>query len=54
MDEDLWIERGRALQVDIPHNIMPHSPPNHMLSSQVEDIVQEDLGLETSELGVWN
>ena len=25
MEEDLWIERGRSLQVTILHNIMPHS-----------------------------
>ena len=28
MDEDSWIEHGRALQVDIPQNITPHSLSN--------------------------
>ena len=32
MDEDLWIEHGRSLQVDIPQTIVPHSPLN---SSQI-------------------
>ena len=39
MEEDLWVERGRALQVTILHNIMPHSLSNIIQSSQLQDIV---------------
>ena len=52
MDEDLCIEHGRALQVNIPQIIMPHFPSNFSQSSQVQDIVQEDLGLRARKLGV--
>ena len=45
MEEDSWIVQGRALQVTIPQNIIPHSPSNITQSDQVQDIVQEDLGL---------
>ena len=52
MEEDLWIEWGRSLQVDIPQNIIPYSPSKLTQSAQVQDIVQEDLGLGVGQVGM--
>ena len=41
MDEDLWIEHGRALRVNIHDTITPHLPLHITQSDQVQDILQE-------------
>ena len=54
MDEYLWIEQGRALQVDLPQNITPHSSLSIIQSARVEDIVEEYLGILANQVGLWN
>ena len=54
MEEYLWIEQSRALQVTIHQIVIPHSPSHLTQSAQVQDIVQEDLGLHVGVDGTMN
>ena len=54
MEQDLWIEQGRSLQVTVPETIILHSLSNMTKSAQVQDIVQEVLGLHVGQVGVWS
>ena len=54
MDEDPWIKHGISLQVKIPNTITPHSLLHLTLISQVQDIVEEDLGLHAIQSDIWS
>ena len=54
MDEDLWIDHGRAIQVTIPKTIVPHSPLHLTQRAQVKYIVDEDLGIHVGQTGIWS
>ena len=52
MEEDLWIEKRKSFQVEIPQEIRPLSPMNP--STKIQAIVEEDLRLRAGEFGIWN
>ena len=54
MEEDFWIEQGRDIQVTILENIILHSPLHLTQSAKVQDTVQEDLGLNVGQVGIWS
>ena len=52
MEEDLWIEQRKSLQIEVPHEIRPLYPMN--LSTRIQAIVEEDLRLRAGEFGIWS
>ena len=53
MDEDSWIEYRKALQLNIPETITSHFPLHITQISRVQDIVEEYLGLQDGQPGIW-
>ena len=52
MEEDLWIEQREALQLEIPHEVIPLSSTNP--STRIQAIVEEDLRIRASEFSIWS
>ena len=50
MEEELWIEQREALQIEVPHKIIPLSPTN--LSTRIQSISEEYLRLRAGEFGI--
>ena len=51
MEEDLWIEKQEALQLEAPQEVRPLSLTDP--STRIQTIVEEDLRLGSSEFGIW-
>ena len=52
MEEDLWIEQHKSLQIEVPQEVRPLSPMN--LSTRMQAIVEEYLRLRVGEFGIWS
>ena len=52
MEEDLWIEKQEALQIEVPQEVRPLSPINS--STKIQTIVEEDLRLRVGDFGIWS
>ena len=52
MEEELWIEQPKSLQLRAPHEGTTLSPVNPR--TQIQTIVEEELRLGTGDFGIWS
>ena len=52
MEEELWIEQPKALQLRAPHEGTNLSPLNPR--TWIQTIVKEDLRLRAGDFGIWS
>ena len=52
MEEYLWIEQRKNIQIEVPQEVIPLSPTNP--STRMQAIVEEDLRIRAGEFGIWS